>query len=170
MKIKRQHPKRKIHIIILSLLAAGALAAIYFIYSNQINNKETGDEINYSSPVSDQVDAGAQAKKNTVEQDENDSTSVDFSTRIVSASVQSDTLKIRNIIDKVYQQGSCELTLTKGSQTVKKTADIQALPQSSVCKGFDIPVSELSSGTWQVTLTVTIKGQTSEASTTVEVS
>jgi hypothetical protein len=44
------------------------------------------------------------------------------------------------------------LTLSKNGQTVTKTAAVQALASESTCQGFDIPTSELSPGTWSLTL------------------
>lgn len=69
-------------------------------------------------------------------------------------SVADGTLTIRNTIDQHTTSGTCTLTLTN-SQTgkvVTKTADIIANPSSSTCKGFSIPVSELSPGKWRIAI------------------
>lgn len=68
--------------------------------------------------------------------------------------VSDGNLTIRNTIDQLVTSGTCTLTLTN-SQTgkiVTKTADIIANPSSSTCKGFSIPVSELSPGKWRIAI------------------
>lgn len=62
------------------------------------------------------------------------------------------TVQIRFDILTITNTGTCTLTLTKDQSTVTKSASVQALPDSSTCKGFDIPTSELNPGTWQIKL------------------
>lgn len=78
-------------------------------------------------------------------------------------------LQVRSLIENVSGNGSCTLTLKKGSKTVTKTSGIQALPSSSTCKGFNVPVSELSPGSWSITLNVTTDGKTGSATKEYEV-
>ena len=172
------------------LLISGSAAAYYYMNREPVGST---DEVNYSDPTDAQKEAGDQAKEQTIENDtpvdtssptttdssrdpklQDDNTTTDsrnssIKTKITAAAVEDGTLYIRNTIDGIYQQGSCTLTLTKGSRTVRKTAGIQALPQSSSCKGFNIPTAELSSGTWNITISVTINDKTGSATGTVEV-
>ena len=68
---------------------------------------------------------------------------------ITAANQNGSTLQIRTLIGAVEDTGVCTLTLTSaGKSTVTKTVNSQALASTSTCKGFDIPVSELSAGTW----------------------
>ncbi len=84
--------------------------------------------------------------------------------------VTNGSLSIRTTIDQKLSTGTCTLTLTNKTtgKTVTKTADVFANPSSSTCKGFDVPTSSLSSGTWNISISVrsgsalgTITGQVS---------
>lgn len=71
----------------------------------------------------------------------------------ISAINQTDsTLQIRALIPTLTNTGICTVTLTKNQATVSRTAAVQPLANSSTCEGFDIPLSNLSSGTWQLRL------------------
>jgi hypothetical protein len=72
-------------------------------------------------------------------------------------SVMDDRLSIRVTIDQKINSGICDLKLTRNSpkKSVTKSAEVLANPSSATCKGFDIPVSELGSGTWNIIITVT---------------
>lgn len=83
-------------------------------------------------------------------------------------SVLNNQLAIRLTIDQSITSGTCALTLTHqaGSATVSRTAPIIINPSSSTCEGFDIPLSELRSGSWDILIKLTgdnksgeIKGQ-----------
>ncbi len=58
------------------------------------------------------------------------------------------------IITKLYgySDGTCTMSLRKATQTVTRSAPILYQSEYSSCAGFSIPVSELSSGQWTVTL------------------
>lgn len=73
---------------------------------------------------------------------------------ITAKSVMGDNLVIRNTIDQMVSGGTCELTLTSDSKTVIRSAEIIQNPSSSACAGFDIPVAELSQGTWSIEIKV----------------
>ena len=68
-----------------------------------------------------------------------------------------------------YSDGTCNLTMKNGSSAYVKDVDIIYQPDFSTCAGFSIPKNELSSGTWQISLAVTSKGQVNTKTTTVEV-
>lgn len=168
MQINRPPSKRKILYILLPLLVFAVLGTAYFL-SIHLRDPADNQGINYKAPSQDQVDAGSQIKRAVVENNQNTGQNNNISVRITLVSVESDVVHIRNTIEGVHQEGMCKLILSKKGQTVKKTADIQPLPQNSTCKGFDIPVSELSSGTWQVELNVMINNETTRATTDVKV-
>lgn len=73
----------------------------------------------------------------------------------------SDKLVIRNSIDQFIQGGgNCQLKLTSGDKIYQTQAPIFNNSSSSTCKGFDIPLSELASGDWDITITVTANNKT----------
>lgn len=68
---------------------------------------------------------------------------------ITTASQSGSSLQIRVLIGAITT-GTCTLTLTGPGATYTATASVQSLPSSSTCKGFTVPTSQLSSGTWNV--------------------
>lgn len=82
----------------------------------------------------------------------------------ITASNQNGSIyQVRTLINVVVSDGTCTLTLTNGNHTVAKSSGVQANPSSSTCQGFDVPVSELSPGDWD--LTVTFSNETHQAKT-----
>lgn len=77
-------------------------------------------------------------------------------------SIVGNNLVIRVTIDQAIGSGACTLSLTNSSGAkVTKSADISANPSSSTCQGFDIPISELGSGTWKIVIDLTDNGNKS---------
>lgn len=71
---------------------------------------------------------------------------------ISAANQNNQSLQIRVMIGAIESSGQCNLLLTNGTATVKKTAGAQSQATTSTCMGFDIPLSELSGGTWSITV------------------
>ena len=72
---------------------------------------------------------------------------------ITSTSQTSSNYHIGVIIYSVEGNGTCTLTLSRqGYTTLSQTVGIQALASSTTCKGFDIPMSQLSAGTWRASI------------------
>jgi hypothetical protein len=64
-----------------------------------------------------------------------------------------DSYRVQTLIQTVTNSGLCTIVITDSEGKVyRATADVQALPSSSTCKGFTIPVSELSVGKWNINL------------------
>jgi hypothetical protein len=95
--------------------------------------------------------------------------STSTSMQITSLNQTSDTLQIRTLIQDVWASGSCELRMTKEGVDILRKAAIQALPSSSTCQGFDIPLDELSRGEWSVTINASNGGESASANSKVVV-
>ncbi|MGE5327868.1 MAG: hypothetical protein ACM3KH_00885 [Thiobacillus sp.] len=78
-------------------------------------------------------------------------------------------LKIGTIIDYVTNDGSCVLTLSNGQNSIQKTVNITALPSSSACNGFEVPVIELSKGDWDITIDIQASSKTAQLTQKVTV-
>ncbi|MDB5177138.1 MAG: hypothetical protein JWN75_806 [Candidatus Saccharibacteria bacterium] len=148
---------------VLVVLAVGG----YFMYQhNQTSNTQSNgtNSIDYGKASTDQTTAGDQIKSNSVKGNNTDtppspSTQPGSNKKVAEVSITaknqtSQAYQIRFQIDALIENGTCTLTLTKGSTVVTKTASVQNLSNTSTCTGFDIPVSELSSGSWQLGLNV----------------
>lgn len=160
-----------IAVAVLILLVAGAFTYVYAFNGSIFGWKKPpvkDASINYNPPTEEQKQAGENTKDaslNSPEEQKPNNTNEtptpptpspgkkDSVSLIITAANQNPpSFQIRSEIGAVTSEGTCTLTLTKGSKTVTKTAEVQALPRISTCKGFDIPLSELSSGQWNVTL------------------
>lgn len=65
------------------------------------------------------------------------------------------TLVIRATINQLIDSGTCNLTLTSTNEKVySATADVIENPSSSSCQGFDIPVSSLDTGKWNIEIKI----------------
>jgi len=69
-----------------------------------------------------------------------------------------------------YSDGTCTLKITNNGHTYTDTADVIYTPDSSLCAGFTVPISQLGNGSWQINLSVLPGGNTTSQQTTVEVS
>lgn len=151
-----------------------AICALYLAiaYQNSLWPFVSKEAFNTEPPSASQVDAGKQQKSqsadigNSTKQNSGSdpapqpSQPTDGSTptvgfNIVSASVNSSSniLHIRTMLQTVTSSGTCKLTMTGPEGKVfTATTDIQAGPSSSSCQGFDIPVSSLSPGAWDISI------------------
>lgn len=173
--------KKKLLIILLAvvlLLGAGATTYVYGFGGSLFGWSAQSDDIDYNEPTEEQRQAGNDAKKETIEretsnddeegkprEDNQSNTNEDENVSvIISAANQNEqTLQIRTLIHTLAE-GTCQLTLTKGDVAVSREADTQQSASSSTCKGFDIPISELSRGTWKLHIQYKNDGASGEAS------
>ena len=146
-------------IVILYALSAHALSWWPFM----IQNTQSSSSIDKSHQnMSATKSAGVKSPADKVPKQydtpkDSSQTSNSLTGTINYSSVVDGTLVIRATINQSPSNGSCQLTLTNKStgRTIVKSADIVANPSSSTCNGFDIPVSQLSSGSWSITINLT---------------
>lgn len=169
MKIntKKSHKPLIIALVASVVIVIGALAFFLLTQAKKSESTHTRgvNVVDYGAPTKDQIAAGNSVKNSTdpnnVGSDRplpptpqtNGKSIVEVT--IVSPGDQrnTNTVQIRASIGLITSSGTCSLVLTQGSTVIKKQASVQPLPSSSTCKGFDIPVSDLSSGQWDVSLT-----------------
>ena len=73
---------------------------------------------------------------------------------ITTARVVGSTAIIRVNIDQYLSSGSCALELKSASGSYSDSANIVTSASTSTCEGFNIPVKNLASGTWQIEITI----------------
>lgn len=160
--MKRQKVRsKKIPILLVALLGLLLIAGGIAFATGVFPPKEH-DTIDYGEATQEEKAAGDTKKNETIEQnnvskDDNStsepsgSTNNAVSMRITAMNQSTGTLSIRTIIDTVTSSGTCTLSMKSSSgATHSATASVQALPSSSTCSGFDVPVSELSPGSWTI--------------------
>ena len=174
IKNKNSNPRLLLIIITSVILALGLAAGVYAYYArtqtDQPKSTETtnNDGVNYDKPTEAQQQAGNDAKEDAIKESETPSTVSSIS--ITSVNQANGIIQIRTALTGLDDEGICTLTLSmSGTTDVMKTAGTQTLGSYSVCQGFDIPTSELQSGIWQIKITYTGLGQTSIATSKVEV-
>lgn len=188
MKIQKnkQSKRKKLAIIAAIVLIAAAIAA-YLLWIRQDTNNSATPKVNTSqSKKSNKKDSSLE--KDDKQKSDKSGTNVTHSTPqptiekekevapqyegsdpnnaqsltgvITYSAVAGDKLVIRTSINQSLNSGICELTLSQGVKIITKTAEIAINPSSSTCQGFDVPVSELGSGKWSVSIKVNGDGRT----------
>jgi len=137
----------------------------YFTTESKVKqNTNQENKTNYNKPIQEQIDQGNVIKNETINKTPtNNETNTDNSTsstgslvitRPLENEVISNILQIRTLINGVNDNSKCELIMSNANKSITKTAGIQALASSSTCQGFDIPVSDLSSGEWTIKINI----------------
>lgn len=151
--------RKKTILVIIATLCVAALAYAYFVFSQQDTpqptdssqqNKDSQETPNTQPPTEEEVKTGEQEKNNAVQED--NPTSVALT--ITALNSDESFFRVRTLINNVVT-GNCRLSMTKGDKTVTRTAAVQSMATSSTCAGFDIPRSELSTGTWSLSIEAT---------------
>lgn len=68
-----------------------------------------------------------------------------------------------------YSSGNCALTVTNGGQSHSQSATVIYQPEYSTCAGFSVPISQLGSGAWNITLKATDNGASATKTISYEV-
>lgn len=169
---KKLTKKRLLVTAIIIFLVALALALYVYAFKGTLFgwspiSQASESSINYDEPTYEQKKSGETIKENSINPDNTSKPNVSGSDRsepaipqengkskvnatLTAANQNRSILQLRFDISTVTTTGTCTLTLKKSSSIVTKTAAVQALASSTTCKGFDVPTSELSAGTWQV--------------------
>lgn len=187
MKIKNNRTnKRKliaISLAILLLMTSMAVGALYYV-NKQNANKNTDSPsatTNLQPPTEDQKQAGQSTKEKSANEanqpisqppknlTSTSKTPVQVDITASSQNISSGLYQIRSLIGSVQNSGTCTIVLSRNDIQVTKQAGVQALASSSTCQGFDIPVSELSTGQWQVVLSFENSQFIGNASTVINI-
>lgn len=176
--------KNKKFIVVALVVAAfiGGGAFAHFTKTAQKNDGGTPQEVaerpmndvDYSGPKpSDKIEPSTKDEIMSGRVDEaGDPTSPspdELAITITQANQQENMVYIRALVSGAGS-GTCNLSLTNGASTIKKTAPVGVQASYSICQGFNIPISEFAnSGEWQVRLTVQAADQEVTANSKVEV-
>lgn len=177
MKVKTKKNNRLLLVIVLAIiLVIGAATAIAFAFVHKSEQNPTAEpesnnlnNVDYSPPTNEQKEAARDTNSKT-----DDPTTPPQGAQLpvtFTALNQYDSqLQARVLIGEVIGSGACTLTMEKdGETTIRNTADLQALPSSSTCKGFNVPTSNIAKGTWKVRVTVESNGRTGSVEKEVDI-
>lgn len=177
MKIENKKNKKITLILCLMLvLCAAGLGLFIFLNTAQnvppkgsISDREIGD-IDYSVPREDEATTPTTEQQKPDESTTTTKPSAEPIRLIISAKNQTEsTLQVRTLIQELLVDGSCRLTLTKDNISFEKVATLFTSASSSTCQGFDVPLTELSSGLWKMNIVVTSGERSGTISTEVEI-
>lgn len=165
---QRKTPKKIILILIcLVVIVASGFTAYALTTNSAQKNKasqpasgDTTPTINTEAPTNDQVQAGSDTKTNTIKENDTPQKN-DLKASITYTQVNNQEVRIGTLIETLVSDGTCTLTATKsGEKAVSQGVSIQALSNSSTCKGFSIPLSSFTSkGSWDYTIKIDSNGQ-----------
>ncbi len=180
MELQQKRSKRKLTLIIIGVILVvgiafvgiyvGALKKTLFGWPSEYAAREelNNKQISTDTSTDEERQAGEQAKSDTITKDQQSSETPSPTNPIqitLTANGQNgDIYQLRYLVESSITNGTCKLTLTKGSQTITQEAAIQTLGGSSTCAGFNIAMSSLSSGEWKATTTI-VSGDRSGTST-----
>jgi hypothetical protein len=171
----KSQPKKthKLTKLAIALLVAVLLVALVFVAprlftqanSNTKNGNQTTTE--HTSPnATDNTNKTPQNNEPVVDGQINNSA---ISANITYIRNEDSSIRIGTLIEGVISDGSCVLTMSKDNQTVTRNVGIQALASSSTCKGFNVPVAELSPGTWTIKIDINSNSKEAHLSDSVKI-
>lgn len=197
MRIQKQ-PKSKVKIAIVTLVIIALPLLGYTLYaqannlwpfpaqSAETNTPRETNSVDYSGPTNEDVEHSQDAKEKLLNKGDNDSQTQPednspsndsqgkkgAAVTISFADIYNDNLEIRAFTPTVIEgSGTCTATISKqGSPSITKTSQAFIDSSSSICQPIYIPKSQLTSGTWNVSVTYSSKQyQGSSGQMTVEV-
>jgi len=179
---KKKSSKKSL-IIVISVLAAIVVGWLYYAYHYQTwpfhsaskpKISSISRKIDYSPPTDDQTKSGADTKSEIADGSKDKGATAQPPTTtpqntlgVTITTVQpGQTVYIRAIISSVVSSATCTLTMTgPNGKTYSATAPVQPMASSSTCQGFNVPMTSLASGAWQITVAVTDGANTGSATT-----
>ena len=143
-------------IILLLLVTASALVIVkVFVDRQNIESDQNQTTIIEVKPAEKQEEETTEEKVIPIQNEGEDPNQLESLTgNLTTNRVSNGKLILRVNINQYLSTGICNLTLTSGSNTITKTVNIVAVASTSTCEGFDVPVSELSSGAWQISINI----------------
>ena len=176
MRVQKKTSKKGLIITLSVIIVLATGAGAYALLSqNSSSSESTASDDNQSNSVEDSSVSGESASADTnsssttheSEKDiqpsyegENANNSVSLTGVINYKSVVDGNLLLRTTINQTLASGTCDLTLSNGQKTVTRSSGIVQNPSSSSCEGFNIPTSELGSGTWNIEIKLTGEDKT----------
>jgi hypothetical protein len=144
--------QKKVIIFVLLCFIIALIFVIYFnakIIDNTTAQNDTSDDINYDEPTKEEIDSGAATKSDSMA-NENLGNKSDVVITSTNLSADSKVLHIRSYINNLDSTAKCYLDMTKDIDVYHQEKNVQTSANISVCTGFDVNLSDLSSGNWKI--------------------
>ena len=175
MRYKKSSKKKPLLLALAALLLIGAVLAILELtdvinlYSRKQNSSDSSNGINLGPPTEEEQQAGDDKKDEIIEsenhQNSDDETSAKTAHVIITDAAQySDVIEVRSFINDHYEDGTCTITFTQGSQTVSKDTPAYRDASTTICTNPLFQRSEFpASGNWQVIVTYKASGASGQS-------
>lgn len=181
MKTPQRHKKGK-YIAIGTIVIVVILLCIFsYFYALENNHKINNDSTKSKAVVSNSTNTtNTTSSTNTTFKESgtdkpNEPTAIEGSNlkavqvAITSTNQIDSTIQIRTIIYAIDSGGTCTIKLERtGYNTITQSSDLQNLANTSTCKGFNLPISSVATGDWNMTvsyLSTKLTGSTSQTLT-----
>jgi hypothetical protein len=160
---EKQNKKTLVVVILVIVLASGGA----FLVSkrrqkpseNNIPLSTTSETIKYEEATNQEKTETEEFKNNQIEEQDQPSQQAQTGQKtavspvILSASISGDQAQLRSFVQGVVEDGgTCSYTFSKDSETIQKQVSGFANVSSTNCSPLDFPKSELTKGTWKVSL------------------
>jgi len=170
MEIKKKAPKTILIVVLVLVFALAGGASYWYLDTNgffgrtdkqtEANKNSGGDKTTTSNttetPAGNNInDDNKGTEGPPVPVDENGNKIAQI--KIVDASQYDDTFEVRaGVTNLTEENGTCEFTFTKGSQTLSRTTDAIFSGTSVNCATLDIPIVDFpAKGDWQMVVKYT---------------
>ena len=169
MKIHQAKTNRKRNVVAVVILALVLLAGMIawachyqqWPFAPPVAQEKPVNTVDYTAPTKQQAETGTATKERVAEQakqqeSQEGSTTPSGTIPVNITAVQpGETVYIRTLISSVTSSATCKLDMAgPDGKTYTTSVGTQALAGSSTCQGFNIPMSELGSGSWKITISV----------------
>lgn len=171
MAKRRRRSKKWISWLLGLILLIAAGVVIYLVWDSYFNEekviKREGTEVVEAERVEKEQEEEQKEVKNTEEKKEvilyeggDPNEAEELSGVVTYAGVSGDNLMIRVNIDQYLSEGSCNLILTKdGVATYGDAAAIVSSAATATCEGFNVPVSGIGSGNYEIVIKLNSGGK-----------
>lgn len=164
MAKKRKQNKKWISRILLLVLLIAAGVVAYLVWQSYFDEKkgepqeevvqETA-EVKKDDTIKDDVPEVIEKEKVAQYDGEDPNTAEGLTGAMTYAGVSGDNLIIRVNIDQYISDGNCVLSLTRdGGEVYRDTANVATAAATATCEGFNVPVSEIGGGHYDIVIKV----------------
>lgn len=171
-KNKKSFTKNTSLKVALAIVAFILIGVVGYAAFNYFQQKPSSTPSLSKPPTPQEIEAGNKSKQESIDRDTSTETPPPSNlTVVLNGPVQNESsIQIRAIvIDYVSDSGECTLTMSKAGRIVERTVNLQSLPSSTTCKGFDLATSDLDPGVWQIRIVVTSGDKKGEVLSSYEV-
>lgn len=178
LKVSKRNSKRNKLLLLITILIILTIGLFFYLsYFRDTtkqkieNKKDNAQELNLNSATEEQKKTGDQIKSDKSSDTPPPPTEIDGSDKqnvqmnITSINKTESSLQIRTIISAVDNNGLCKLTMTNENKNkIEETVDVQPQASISTCKGFDLDLSKLNKGLWNIKIEYSSEKLTSSIS------